>query len=665
MASALPVIQQIARISTDSDLMHTAVHGTAAQKVETENGPIPTLAGALATLVGFTLRGAWSTGSQYVVKDIYTADGLAYLVIEAHVSTTVAADQTAGRVVVYQGIPPVEFSTRISRIVASVSELETLPAAGYSTVFTIGYYGAGSLGQRMYVADPSDTTTPADRGLVFQSTDGGRFKLVHHGSVTPYDFGARGDGVVGKKEGTDDTDALERMLLAWSPSLALDIAGVTFNFSRQLNKAGVNLTMKTAGAANTNFNWIGNDGTGIEDADALDLIVLGDGETECSNWDVGGFGVESAVSVKGGAAVRIRKMMKDCSLRGFQVGYVTANGNLFHGVWFDVTNVSELPSIRATKLQGSGLRVSGSETDSSASDLQLVNGNISFCKLAGVHIGGGFGGFRSGQINCYGNAINFLIDNSIVNNGNREIFLQSGTVSDGATGDAGVKIADTLVSNSIIELALTVSSSGRIGKNGPAHGIWIESWANGSIAVTSTEIYNHAGNAIQKDDPSVVVRVAPTTAIHDNDGYGIAASQPDQNIYYFCGHIARNKLGNFNENSQCANGDTFVSTPTSSAGPLGNATATTIWSKNGKIAMWETYLTITSNATGAGSIAIPMPFTVRGAVVVNGKEIAKTGKALTGFINANSSVEGVTYSDNSYPGGDGVTMVLSGTAEVQ
>ncbi len=102
---ALSTIQKIDRLGVDSDLMHEIVHGSESESVPTEGGPVMTVAAAIKSIKTFTIRGAWATGTQYEFKDLYVDGGVVYMVLQAHVSTTVAADIASGLVAIYQDGP--------------------------------------------------------------------------------------------------------------------------------------------------------------------------------------------------------------------------------------------------------------------------------------------------------------------------------------------------------------------------------------------------------------------------------------------------------------------------------------------------------------------------------------------------------------------------------
>lgn len=62
-----------------------------------------TVSAAIESLKAFNPRGAWMAATDYGVKDVFTSDGLAYLVVVAHKSISVATDLMTGNIVVHQG----------------------------------------------------------------------------------------------------------------------------------------------------------------------------------------------------------------------------------------------------------------------------------------------------------------------------------------------------------------------------------------------------------------------------------------------------------------------------------------------------------------------------------------------------------------------------------
>lgn len=80
--------------------------------------------------------------------------------------------------------------------VATIANLKSLIGiTDNTTVSTLGYFVAGDGGHGTYYFDLSDTTSADNGGTVIVATDGGRWKLVHDGTVNALQFGAYNDGV--------------------------------------------------------------------------------------------------------------------------------------------------------------------------------------------------------------------------------------------------------------------------------------------------------------------------------------------------------------------------------------------------------------------------------------------------------------------------------------
>ncbi|MDR8395521.1 tail fiber domain-containing protein [Paraburkholderia sp. USG1] len=226
--SSSQLLADVAQLHTDSGLMHSVIHADPTVSVMTEGGPIKSVAAAVASIQTFIARGQWVTGAAYAFKDVYTDSGIAYMVMQAHTSTTISADLASGKVAVYQGIPPSEFSSRIGRVVDAISALKGLSHLTYTHAFVTGYYGAGDGGGGAYTYDSTDTVSADNGGTVIVASDGGRWKLSYTSTLAAAQFGAREDGA------TDDTAAVTAALGAR--------AGGTVTFRNKLY-IGSNLTI--------------------------------------------------------------------------------------------------------------------------------------------------------------------------------------------------------------------------------------------------------------------------------------------------------------------------------------------------------------------------------------------------------------------------------------
>jgi len=181
--------------------------------------------GRLTTLEGGFLylnwRGDWATATAYeftpaVRRDYFIGpDGTAYVVLQSHTSTSIAADLAAGKI---GDIDSIQLradlgGTGAGQGITMVGNAE-LPLATYAdlrayTGAQTRVYITGPLGSAKpagiagsFQHDPEDTTSADNGGTIIVGADGRRWKRDFSGAVLPEWFGAVGDGV------TDDLAAL-------------------------------------------------------------------------------------------------------------------------------------------------------------------------------------------------------------------------------------------------------------------------------------------------------------------------------------------------------------------------------------------------------------------------------------------------------------------------
>lgn len=87
------------------------------------------------------------------------------------------------------------WGTVLNRVVDSIVGLKALSSAKYKRVFVTDYYGTGDGGGGHYYYDAADTTSADNGGTIIVATDSGRWKLIHNGTVSVRQFGAKGDGI--------------------------------------------------------------------------------------------------------------------------------------------------------------------------------------------------------------------------------------------------------------------------------------------------------------------------------------------------------------------------------------------------------------------------------------------------------------------------------------
>jgi hypothetical protein len=111
----------------------------------------------------------------------------------------------------------------------------------------------------------------------------------------------------------------------------------------------------------------------------------------------------------------------------------------------------------------------------------------------------------------------------------------------------------------------------------------------------------------------------------------------------------------------------YTPTITSSQGTLTSTTATTVYTRVGKICIVRGLINIVNAGTGAGAIQFTLPFTSKSGVAAghgSGREQAATGKMLEVYVGANDTIGIIWFYDNSYPGATGAALAFLVTYEV-
>lgn len=112
----------------------------------------------------------------------------------------------------------------------------------------------------------------------------------------------------------------------------------------------------------------------------------------------------------------------------------------------------------------------------------------------------------------------------------------------------------------------------------------------------------------------------------------------------------------------------FTPTITAGSGTLTTASAQGYYYVDGKTLFFKVRGSITTNGTGADSIIFgALPNTAKGGqngAISVGRESGLTGQSLTGTINSGGSTIIVRKYDNSYPGGTGAVIEMTGFYEI-
>lgn len=193
-------------------------------------------------------------------------------------------------------IDAINFKLGVRKVVANISALQAVDKTKYTSVFVQGYYAPGDGGGGNYYLDSTDTTSPSNGGTTIVATDGGRWKLIHQGSVSVRQFGAKGDGT------TDDQPKVQAAIdifstsggRVWFPPGSYAIGGSGLTLANEINGfngtilegAGQGVELKKIGGANALLSILGArctvrgltfNGNGVAGS-ALYLNTLWDGQ---------------------------------------------------------------------------------------------------------------------------------------------------------------------------------------------------------------------------------------------------------------------------------------------------------------------------------------------------------------------------------------------------
>ena len=110
----------------------------------------------------------------------------------------------------------------------------------------------------------------------------------------------------------------------------------------------------------------------------------------------------------------------------------------------------------------------------------------------------------------------------------------------------------------------------------------------------------------------------------------------------------------------------FTPTMSVTAGSVVFGTCLGRYKQLGKTYFVEYSIVMTTNTSGGGFIiaSLPNSATAQSKCCLIGREDALTGKALQGFINASATNMTATFYDNSYAGGTGASLFLSGVLKL-
>jgi hypothetical protein len=347
--------------------------------------------------------------------------------------------------------------------------------------------------------------------------------------IASYGLTCGGPGAV-----PDNTAAMQAWLNQAGPNVVLVAPPGVCNFSSTLTiPVTSRYSIIGTGPFTTVFNYIGQNTTN-------DLIVSGSTAAESDNVFLANFRISSSTTMTGGTALHVIFFGRSF-LTGVILDGQDGNGNLYNGLWDDQGDDLRYTGFLASA-SNDVIRVSG--TGAIGDTLILDNGRIVPAKgghtgAVGIHIGGGFGNLRCGNVDVIGQNNNVLIDNAIVSVGNRQTFLLDGcTVDSGKTDN--IVVNDPLSSNSSLDINGWVASAAR-------YNLSVVSMPGGFISIKSAQFWNSTSDCIFVQTASPRLTISPDAQIHACSGYGINASVTATNVFSFA-NMFGNVSGNFGPN---------------------------------------------------------------------------------------------------------------------
>lgn len=242
--------------------------------------------------------------------------------------------------------------------------------------------------------------------------------------------------------------------------------------------------------------------------------------------------------------------------------------------------------------------------------------------------------------------------------GNNQIFVSNLTAIDNC-GAAGVYVDDAISSNkSFIFEGWSASQ-----QSGAGNGFAIVNWKNGTVNFSGAQILSNAGNGINIIDTTARVFIDAGCNISSNAATGITGNTTS---FLNCDAFPFSNGTNFGANYTAGTGafnsawTSFTPTIIAGSGTITTATATIHYAIEGKKADIEIDVAVTTNGTGAVNIQLTLPAALAGLTgAIVGRERALNGKAVI----ASPGGSGLTIQnyDNTYPGVDGASFMLSGT----
>jgi hypothetical protein len=175
-------------------LLHTYSSGTTTPRATYSD---PGLTAANTNPISLNARGeaqVWLGSGAYSMR-LTDAAGVTIWTVDGITPSSASAETLAAALQTDSNGSGADLVAGTIRVVTSIADLRTVGSAGRNLVLVAGYYSAGDGGGGIYRLDAGDTTSADNGGTVIVGASNARWKLVHNGTTSVKQFGAKGDGV--------------------------------------------------------------------------------------------------------------------------------------------------------------------------------------------------------------------------------------------------------------------------------------------------------------------------------------------------------------------------------------------------------------------------------------------------------------------------------------
>ncbi|WP_188478579.1 right-handed parallel beta-helix repeat-containing protein [Stappia taiwanensis] len=335
--------------------------------------------------------------------------------------------------------------------------------------------------------------------------------------------------------GSDDTAALQAWLDAIPEGGGARIDPGTALFTATLTKHTSSYAIQTAGAGSVRLVYAGPSAV-------VDLFELGDGVATVHNVHIQSITVDSIRKMTSGTAVHLRKFVNsELSIDAMSQERWNAVGQkLNHGVWFDAVDNTIFDPHNIWGCAGTAVIVNGALSGPKAGLFFRAPYKIARNGIA-VHLAGGFGGLYLGDGDYIKNDSHLLVDQSIVAERNRELFLLGGAYDVTNYGPC-IDINDP--GNLLIQMSRTWIASSA------THGLHVRRLSGRMEISGGCRFFNCGADGIRVDDALARINIGDS-AIHDNSGYGINTNVSDHGVTYSSVRFSNNTSGEINSEHPC------------------------------------------------------------------------------------------------------------------